>query len=63
MICIKAVSVCSNWVGEVPASATDQNLSRLGSSLVAMVIVVACRCKCGVGEDIGPDRRNPSLDG
>ena len=49
-----------DWVGEVPASSIDQNLSRLGCSLVAVVIVVTC--SCGVGKDMGPDRRNPSLD-
>ena len=47
-------------VGEVSASSIDQNLSRLSSSLVVMAIVVAC--SCDVGDDMGLDKRNPSLD-
>ena len=54
------MSVCADSVGEVPASSIDQNLSRLSSSLVVMAILVAC--SCDVGDGMGPDRRNPSLD-
>ena len=50
----------------VPASLTDQNLSRLGPSVLAMDMVVICRelveLDCDAGQDTGLDRRNPSFD-